>query len=111
MIPLTLHFFSALIWSEKSMDDSSWKLMKTSTSRQDVAHDFLDNTRMKRAVNSACDCPPSSQVSSAMAIDLSQNGDTEVIFVDTNTLNLLASDMHGCQCRVLLQTDDSDRKG
>lgn len=44
-------------------------------------------------------------------VDLSQDGITELLFIDADTMALTAADMEACTCRVLLTTSPDDRKG
>ena len=57
-----------------------------------------------------CSCHSNQNGASVLAMDLSQDGHTEVIFVDQNN-NIVASDVYGCHCRTLLTTSSRDPKG
>ena len=49
-------------------------------------------------------------MSSALAMDLSQDGHTEVIFVDEDN-DILAADVYGCHCRTLLKATSGRQTG
>ena len=75
-----------------------------------VTRFFANSSRKKRAVNVPCSCHGNQNSASVLAMDLSQDGHTEVIFVDEDN-NIVASDVYGCHCRTLLTTSPRDPKG
>lgn len=88
----------------------SWTLTRTTTNDPTGIHDFF-NRRHRRSVKNPCNCPASQKVSSAVTVDLSADGHTEIIYVDATSGALKAADMDACRCRTLLDTTVGDRKG
>ena len=58
------------------------------------------NGRFSRAAPD-CNCPQIS-TSSVFAMDHSKTADGEMYFVDKTTSNIMASDLSGCNCRIVV---------
>ncbi|XP_053397738.1 proto-oncogene tyrosine-protein kinase ROS-like isoform X2 [Mercenaria mercenaria] len=104
-------YTSSLLWTEFNPADRSWKITRTTTNNPSNLHDFFSRQRRRRNVHNACNCPANEKVSSAVTVDLSADGHTEIMYVDRESLSLKAADMDACKCRTLLNTASSDRKG
>lgn len=76
----------------------------------DITRFFPEKARRRRAVNLPCNCPSNQNSASVLAMDLSQDGNTNVIFVDENN-NIVAADVDGCHCRTLLSTTPQESHG
>ena len=108
---ISLYFyFSSIIWSEQNSLDKTWQMYRSDITGENITTFFTDSKRQRRAVNVPCNCPNDQRTSSALAMDLSQDGHTEVIFVDDSN-NILAADVYGCHCRTLFQTTPGNAKG
>ena len=72
---------------------------------------FSSNRQRRDAGSAACNCSTNVRSEAALVVDLSEDGYTEVVFVDADTMSLMAADMDACYCRVLMTTSKDDRKG
>ncbi|XP_060592485.1 proto-oncogene tyrosine-protein kinase ROS-like isoform X2 [Ruditapes philippinarum] len=104
-------YTSSLLWTEYNAGESSWKIIRTTTNDPSNLHEFFNHPRHKRNVDNACNCPAKQRLASAVTVDLSADGHTEILYVDITSMSLMASDMEACTCRTFLTTTPSDRKG
>ena len=104
-------FSSTLIWTEMlnkhqgHMKMCSTNAVKTS-STSNVRLFFQQNKlKTKRDVShEACNCLSHPNVGSSLAIDRSNYGESEVLWFDTKYDRIMASDMIGCHCRVVVNS-------
>lgn len=102
----------ALVWTEQDNSTGFWIVYRASTKNPSNVQPFFTATsRKRRDTSSHCNCPSDLQVEKALVIDLSSDGHTEVLLVNSVTKTLMAVDMDACSCRTLLNTTSEDRKG
>lgn len=100
------------MWTEHDTNTGSWIVYRASTkSPSNVQPFFTATSRQRRDTSSHCNCPSDMRVEKALVIDLSSDGHTEVLLVNSDTKTLMAVDMDACSCRTLLNTTSEDRKG
>jgi proto-oncogene tyrosine-protein kinase ROS len=101
-------FSSILIWTELfDKNRGTLKMCSTSTlnSSPNIRSFFQqNNSRNKRALNETCNCATHPRVSNAIAIDRSNYGKSELLWVDSKYGRIMASDMSGCHCRILINS-------
>ncbi|WAR07515.1 ROS1-like protein, partial [Mya arenaria] len=106
-------FTSSLLWTEQG-DTHSWRIYKSNTNNLTLTEEFFSQpppARQSRDLTPPCSCPRDVRVGPGVTVDLVKNGGTELVFVELGSMSLIAADMQGCQCRVLLNTTEKDRKG
>ncbi|KAL4233201.1 hypothetical protein ACF0H5_007885 [Mactra antiquata] len=104
-------YTSSLLWTEYNPVESSWNIMHTTTNDPTSVSNFFQNDRVRRDTRDDCNCPQNQRVLSAMTVDLSADGHTQLIYYDAAKRVLASADMSACKCKILLKTDGNDTKG
>ncbi|XP_054270502.1 proto-oncogene tyrosine-protein kinase ROS isoform X2 [Macrosteles quadrilineatus] len=97
--PLT----SMLYWVEERLHGIG-SLMRSRTDGSEIRPFFPTSLTVSRWTRNACNCPDAPDVGAAIAIDQSEPDSPQLLFVDAWTNHIVASDMDGCSCNMLVNT-------
>ena len=99
-------FSSSLLWTE--MFASGQGILKTCNISSPINCNprlfFKQNYHKQREFGKNCNCSAHSAVGAAISIDRSKESNPELLWVDAKFNNVIASDMSGCFCRVVINS-------
>lgn len=101
--------YSSLFWTENDSSNQGHIFHKHFNSN--TISDLLGGERRSRRSTDNCTCQDGLSVSPVVAMDYSSSGRTEIVFIDMPTYSIMATDVSGCQCRVVFRAAASDTKG
>ena len=101
-------FSSRLYWTEQNTLGVT--TLMTSDLQGQSSHPFLGSQggRRKREV---CSCSQNVTLSGAVAMDQSDVQNQELFYADGITGDIWASDLYGCQCRLVVRASDHAQSG
>ncbi|XP_046670760.1 proto-oncogene tyrosine-protein kinase ROS-like isoform X1 [Homalodisca vitripennis] len=94
---------SMLYWVEERLHGIG-SLMKSQTDGSGIRPFFPTSLTISRWTRNACNCPQAPDVGAAIAIDQSVPASPQLLYVDAWTHHIVASDMDGCSCTMLVDT-------
>ncbi|XP_067675199.1 proto-oncogene tyrosine-protein kinase ROS-like isoform X2 [Haliotis asinina] len=102
-------YTSSLFWTENDSSNQGHIFHKHFNSN--TVSDLLGGGRRSRRSADNCTCSDRLNVSPVVAMDYSNSGRTEIVFIDMPTYTIMATDVAGCQCRVVFKATASNTRG
>lgn len=107
LVPMLLIFFifSSLFWYEEGKHPGLGSLMISNLNGSHV-RSFFNNSDQ-----TDCNCPENPQVAKPFVIDMTKGDNYELYWVDPWIHKIIATDMYGCQCRIVFDATEKKKFG
>lgn len=104
-----MYNFRSLYWYEESSHPGLGSLMTAKMDGSNLRNFFNDSKKTTGASND-CNCPENPQVAKSFIIDMTSSFQ-ELYWVDPWVHQILASDMNGCKCRIVVDATEKKKYG
>ncbi|KAL0880126.1 hypothetical protein ABMA27_002609 [Loxostege sticticalis] len=99
----------SLYWYEESINPGLGTIMTAKLNGSDISN-FFNNSLKANGTLRDCNCPENPQVAKSFVIDMTTSHQ-ELYWIDPWVHQILAADMNGCKCRVVVDATEKKKYG